>query len=466
MSQRKGSLSRRDLLRLMGVAAAGSALAACTAPLTPAAPAASTGAGGAAASAEGETVVRFWNVWGAAREELMNQIIARFEEENPGVKVQNLVQPFERREENLFTALASGDPPELLMASRAEILRFADDGLITPIDDFVTQNNLDLNVFYPSEIGNFYWNGQLYSMPMPTGGGVSSLTLVNYDMINAAGGTPSVPQTWSELEEMAKAYTVLDDRGIVKIGANVGTAAPDFFAWLYCNNGTIYSEDLRKVTFGNEEGVDTLNWMVNFTNNINGGVQNVIDFFAGPGEATEAQPWYNDAQLINFPNVSIFFHMQTYKPDMQWDMGLRPYNDANPNAKSQGLSGEQFAWGYVIPKSVTGARQAAAFKFLQEITYEPDSAGWFVEQQGRPSPIKSVNESASFYEVNPHWDKVLASLASDVSVAILPVHARVTDTVTQAVQAAMFGDATVEEALATATEQAQAIVDEYWAGQE
>ena len=181
--------------------------------------------------------------------------------------------------------------------------------------------------------------------------------------------------------------------------------------------------------------------MVNFTNDINGGIQNVTDFFAGPGEATEAQPWYNDAQLINFPNVSIFFHMQTYKPDMAWDMGLRPYNDANAAAKSQGLSGEQFAWGYVVPKAVTGATQDAAFKWLQEITYEPDSAGWFVQQQGRPSPIKAVNEDQTFYDVNPHWDKVLLSLASDVSVAILPVHARVSDIATQGVQAAMFGDA-------------------------
>jgi multiple sugar transport system substrate-binding protein len=461
MSQRNGSISRRDMLKVMGLAAAGSALAACA----PVAPAATTTGAGAAAPAQADTVVRFWNVWGAAREELMNQIIARFEEANPGIKVQNLVQPFERREENLFTALAGGDPPEVLMASRAEVLKFADDGLIAPITDYVTANALDLNLFYPSEIGNFYWKDQLYSMPMPTGGGVSSLTLVNYDMITAAGGAPSVPQTWGQLEEMAKAYTKLDDKGAVQIGADVGSTSAEFFAWLYCNNGSIYSEDLRQITFGNEQGVQTLDWMVNFTNNINGGVQNVIDFFAGPGEATEAQPWYNDTQLINFPNVSIFFHMQTFRPDMQWDMGLRPYNDSNPGAKSQGLSGEQFAWGYVIPKAVAGPQQEAAFKWLQEITYQPESAGWFVQQQGRPSPIMAVNEEQSYYDVNPHWDKVLASLASDISVAILPVHARVRDIATQAVQAALFGDAGVADALAAAATQAQAVVDEYWAAQ-
>lgn len=459
MSNTSRTLSRRTMLKLMGGVAATGMVAACAPAVAPAP------GGGAAAPAQSEVTIRFWNVWGAAREELMNQIIARFEEENPGIKVQNLVQPFERREENLFTALASGDPPEVLMASRAEILRFANDGLITSIDDYVTANNLDLSRFYDSEIGNFYWKDKLYSMPMPTGGGVTSLTLVNYDMLRAAGHEDQVPATWVELEEMSRAFTELDDKGIVKIGATVGTMASDFFGWLYCNSGAIYNDDLTRVDFANEQGVQTLEWMVNFTNEINGGVQNVIDFFAGPGEATEAQPWYNDAQLINFPNVSIFFHMQTYKPDMQWDMGLRPYNADNPAAKSQGLSGEAFAWGYVVPNVVTDARREAALKWLQKITYDEDGGGWFMMQQGRPSPIKAVNEDPSFYEVNPHWDKVLKSLESDVSVQILPVHAQVRDIVTQGVQAAMFGDASPAEALTRAAEQAQAVVDSYWSQQ-
>jgi len=406
--------------------------------------------------------VRFWNVWGAAREELMNQIAAQFEEENPGITVQNLVQPFENRAENLFAALNSGDPPEVLMAARAEILKFANDGLLVPITDMVTSQGLDLNVFYPSEIGNFYWEGELYSMPMPTGGGITSLELVNFDLFTDAGKEPVIPQTWSELEAVAKEFTEIDNKGILKIGANPGTNVGAFFAWLYCNNGQIYSDDLRTVAFNSEQGVATLEWLVNFTNEINGGVQNVTDFFAGPGEATEAQPWYNKAQLINFPNVSIFFHMQTFAPDMQWDMTTRPYNDSNPDATSQGLSGEEFAWGYLISNGVPEAKRDAAFKWIKKITYDADGGGWFMMQQGRPSPIKAVNEDQSYYDVNPHWDKVLQSLASDVSVNILPEHVRIRDIVNQAVQAAMFGDATPADALADAATQAQAVVDEFW----
>lgn len=455
--QNQQQLSRRTLLRLMGATATGAVLAACAPVQQGAAPATESGVPAAEA-----VEVRFWNVWGAAREELMNQIAAQFEEENPGITVQNLVQPFENRAENLFAALNSGDPPEVLMAARAEILKFANDGLLVPITDMVTSQGLDLTVFYPSEIGNFYWEGELYSMPMPTGGGITSLELVNFDLFTDAGKEPVIPQTWSELEAVAKEFTEIDNKGILKIGANPGTNVGAFFAWLYCNNGQIYSDDLRTVAFNSEQGVATLEWLVNFTNEINGGVQNVTDFFAGPGEATEAQPWYNKAQLINFPNVSIFFHMQTFAPDMQWDMTTRPYNDSNPDATSQGLSGEEFAWGYLISNGVPEAKRDAAFKWIKKITYDADGGGWFMMQQGRPSPIKAVNEDQSYYDVNPHWDKVLQSLASDVSVNILPEHVRIRDIVNQAVQAAMFGDATPADALATAATQAQAVVDEFW----
>ncbi|GAB4513523.1 MAG: hypothetical protein Kow0047_25200 [Anaerolineae bacterium] len=459
-------VTRRAFLRMVGVGAAGVVLAACAPPAAPG-PAAEQETEAEAAPVAAQPVeIRFWNVWGAAREELMNQIIARFEEENPGIKVKNLVQPFERRAENLFTALASADPPEVLMATRAEILKFADDGLIIPITDFVTQHGLDLDRFYPSEIGNFWWKGELYSMPMPTGGGITCLELVNLDMFEAAGKDPVIPKTWTELEQVARDFTERDERGILKIGANPGTDVSSFFAWLYCNNGQIYTDDLKGTAFDSEEGIATLDWMVRFTNEINGGVENVTDFFAGPGEATEAQPWYNDKQLINFPNVSIFFHMRTYKPDMKWDMDVRPYNDGNPQAKSQGLSGETFAWGYVIPKAVPPEKREAAFKWVKKITYDVDGGGWFMLQQGRPSPIREVNEDPSYYEVNPHWDKVLKALETDVSVQILPVHTRVRDIVNQGVQAAMFGDMTPAEALRQAAEQAQAVIDEYWSTQQ
>ncbi|MEZ4658774.1 MAG: twin-arginine translocation signal domain-containing protein [Caldilineaceae bacterium] len=61
MQQIHQRFSRRQALKLLGMAASGAALAACAPPPQGSAPA----AGGGAASASAEPVeVRFWNVWG------------------------------------------------------------------------------------------------------------------------------------------------------------------------------------------------------------------------------------------------------------------------------------------------------------------------------------------------------------------------------------------------------------------
>ena len=291
-------------------------------------------------------------------------------------------------------------------------------------------------------------------------------------MFEDAGLEPVVPTTWQELQETAEALTVLDDKGIVQIGANVaggaspGSKASAFFAWLYTNDGQIYSDDLKSVAFNSPEAIDTLEWMVDYTNDVNGGIQNVLDFYVTGQEANEAQPWYNDIEAMTFPNVSIFFHMNTIKPELQWDLGLRPYNADNPNAESHGISGEQFGWGYVIPSGVPEEKREAAFEWIKKITYDEDGGGWFMMEQGRPSPIRAVNEDPSYYEVNPAWDTVLKSMESDISVQIFPEHARVRDIVDRAVEAALFGDMTPEEALNDAAEQSQTILDDFWSSQE
>ena len=465
-------ISRREMLRIMALTSMGGLVAACTSKEVPEAvteEVTKTVATSPSVTAAAESLteneintVRFWNVWGAAREDMMNEIVAGFMEENSDIEVENIVQSYERYQENILTSLTSNDPPEVIMAARAQILQLADDGVIAPFDDLIEKFDVDLSKYYASELGNFQWNGKQYSLPMPTGGGSTSLMLMNLDLFKKAGVDPVVPQTWEELEKVAKELTILDSKGIVQLGADVGTSASKFFAWLYCNNGTIYSDDLKSVAFSSPEGIETLEWMVNFNNEINGGVQNVLSFLSSGGEAQQSEPWYNNLQAIRLENVSIFIAMNTYCPDMKWDMGLRPYNSNNPEAKSQGLAGEQYAWGYVIPESLPTEQKEAAFKWIKRITYDDEGACWFMKQQSRPSPLMACNDDPTYYELNPHWDKVLKSLESDVNLKILPVHTRISDIVDQGVQAALFGDLNPEEALKQAAEQAQLVVDEYW----
>lgn len=467
-SDAKKGISRRQMLKYMGLTLAGGSLAAC-APAVAETAAPATGVPQATAipptvefTKAPPVEVRFWNVWGAAREEMVNKMVTDFNAQHPEIQAVNVLQSNERYAENIITALNSNDPPEVIMVARSVLLKLAADGVILPMDDLIKKYEIDLSKYFASEIGNFQWNNKQYSLPMPTGGGSTSLMLINEDLFAQEGITPTLPKTWKELEEVAKEFTVFDNKGIVQLGTNVGVDVSAFFAWLYCNNSTIYSDDLKSTNFASPEGIETLEWMAKFTKEINHSVEDVLSFLPIAGEAQESHPWYNNKQAIHFENVSIFVAMNTYSPDMKWDLGLRPYNGDNPNAKSQGLGGEQYAWGYVIPTKIAPERQEAAFQWIKRICYDDEGACWFMKQQSRPSPLIACNNDPAYLELNPKWDKVLKSLASDVTLKIFPDHARVRDIVDQAVQATMFGNSTAKDALTDAAKQAQAVIDDFW----
>lgn len=100
--------------------------------------------------------IEFMNWWDAAREALMDDVIANFEAENPCIKVINQIQPWDNRSELLATSAASSTPPDIIMTTRPETYQFALQGLIAPIDSFVDASGLDLSVFYDGEIGIQY----------------------------------------------------------------------------------------------------------------------------------------------------------------------------------------------------------------------------------------------------------------------------------------------------------------------
>ena len=421
---------------------------------------------------EGEVIeLEFMNWWGAAREALMDTLIEHFQAENPCIRVINQVQPWDNRAELLATAAASSNPPGIIMSTRPETYQFAISGLITPIDAFVEAHGTDLSVFYDGEIGLQYWNGELYGLPMPTAGGLTSLYIYNKDMLRDAGFDPEdPPETWQEMEEMSAVMTIADPMGVDAMGAEIIGDDWSFVAWLYTNNGKYASDDGRTLLFNSPEGVETLEWMVNFTNNINGGVENVTDFFQDTSFSQGDHPWYEDKLAFLRINTSFYGHMNVNDPEeysdtSRWGTMLRPYNGDNPDATHAGTTGYNFsgAWAYTIPAVHSPEKQEAAFEFAEFIGVHPLGGCAFLFAQSRPSPVKACNENPAYYEVNPTWSVVLEGLATDVPVSITPVQGQLAEILSNAIEEALFGVKSAEDALNDAHADMQALLDEFWA---
>ncbi len=108
------------------------------------------------------------------------------------------------------------------------------------------------------------------------------------------------------------------------------------------------------------------------------------------------------------------------------------------------------AWGYAISASTPQDLADAACQWLEFFGTHEQGVCLFLFNQGRPSPVAQCNENAAYYDDNPYWSVVLQSLASDVSVAVTPVQARINDVVGTVVDEAYFGQHSPADALAKA----------------
>ena len=457
-------LSRRNFLKVSGISAS-LALAACT--TAPPAPTETMDAAPAAEAVE----IEFMNWWGSHREPLMDEIIANFHDINSSVIVNNSVQPWDGRAERAATAVASNNPPALIMTQRVETYQFAHENLIIPIDDYVQASGIDPDaIFYSGEINNQRWQGELYSFPLPTGGGNTGQYFYNKTVLAEAGvDTESPVSTWQELTAASRAITQKDDIGLTVLGASLGGGPVGFGQWLYTNAGQFVSDDARTITFHEDAGIETLEWMVNFTSEINGGIDNTSEFFAGTSDTTADFPFYTDSLGFLFTGVWQFAHLESTDPDMfadtdTWGVGQMPYNANNPQAAHAGVAGLSGSWGYVIPASTPQDEADAAYQYLEFFGTHEAGGCLFLFNQGRPSPVAACNGNSAYYDSNPYWDVVLKSLASDVSVAVTPVQARINDVVSTVVDEAYFGVSSPAEALAKGAEESQRILDEFWSG--
>ncbi len=462
------TLSRRRFLQISGLSAAG-LLAACAAPEAPATDAAMPAEGAAPAAERIE--IEFMNWWGSHREALMDEVIANFHDMNSAVQVNNSVQPWDGRAERAATAVASNNPPALIMTQRVETYQFAHENLIVPIDDYVQASGIDPDaIFYSGEINNQRWQGQLYSFPLPTGGGNTGQYFYNKTVFAAAGLDPeSPPTTWQEMDEANRAITEKDDLGLITLGAAYGGGAVSFGRWLYTNAGAFVSDDARTIQFADSLGVQTLEWMVNGTNEINGGVDNTNEFFAGTSDTSADHPFYNEKLGMLFTGVWQFGHLQATDPDMwadtsTWGCAQMPYNAETEGATHAGIAGLAGSWGYVIPTSTPQDQKDAAYQYLEFFGTHEQGGCLFLFNQGRPSPVQQCNQNSAYYDSNPYWDVVLNSLATDVSIPVTPVQSRISDVVGTTVDEAYFGVETPADALAKGAEEAQRILDEFWAG--
>ncbi|MGQ9632550.1 MAG: ABC transporter substrate-binding protein [bacterium] len=399
-----------------------------------------------------KVTLRFWHHWGGTRIPLMEKMISDFEKKYPDIKVEATLQPWDRRSEKILTAVVGGSPPDVIMFGRQEIPEFVESNALTALDEYMEKDGVSPDIFYPGEYEPCVYKGKTWILPIPTAGSYP-LVYFNRKMFKEAGLDPeNPPETWAQLENAARKFVKIEGGKVKKLGVDVGFNYSAFVGWLYANGGKLYDDEMKTITFGDERGVSTLQWMLDFTNKINGG----REALAGWVEPGMGNPFYTGYQAMQISGVWEWFITKTNAPDMDLGIFLRPHNEGYP-LKIASWEGH----GYSIPRGVKHPYES--WKLVKYLTVDEEGAGWFMLEQKRPSPVKKYNENPKYYELHPQWDVVLRALELHVKRPTLPIDNKLLKVINDMLEEIYYGKKTVAQGLKDGQAEAQKLVDQYWA---
>jgi multiple sugar transport system substrate-binding protein len=164
------------------------------------------------------------------------EVAAAFEAENPDIKINVEVVPWDTLLQRLTTDIAGGASPDISIIGTRWLLDFAEQGIAEPIDSYLTPEFK--STFIDTFMAPSVIDGQIMGLPVAAS---ARAMLINKDLFDAAGATP--PSTWDEFYDAAQKISALDNAyGFGLQGKEIETDAYFYYS-LWTHGGNILKDD-------------------------------------------------------------------------------------------------------------------------------------------------------------------------------------------------------------------------------
>jgi sn-glycerol 3-phosphate transport system substrate-binding protein len=384
---------------------------------------------------------------------LVDKLVSDFQAENPDITVKAIYSGnYSDTMTKAMTALKGGTPPNLSVILSTEIFTLIDNDAIVPFDDLITtaQEKQWLDSFYPALMENSRTAGKTWSIPFQRS---TIVMYYNKDAFRRAGLNPDAPPaTWDELVDMGKKLVVKDSSGkVTQWGLEIpSTGYPYWMFGALCRqNGEVLMN-----TAGTE---------VYFKNP---GVIQALDFWKDLGQTHGIMPkgtieWGTLRTDFLEQKTAMMWHstgnLTAVKKNASFDFGVAML----PAKKERGTP--TGGGNFYIFKDSSPEERKAALKFIKWMTQPERTAQWSIGTGylGTRADAYETDELKSYVKEFPP-----AAIARDqlkYATAELSVHenGRVYKTLNDAIQAALTGSKTSEEALKGAQKQTSRILKRY-----
>lgn len=411
------------------------------------------GCGRKPAASGGPVEITVWHPWGGDQGKALRRIADRFEKSHPAIRVRLVYTPTDlSTNQKFFTAIAANKPPDVSFVDGTQDGQWAEWGALTALDDYIRRDNVRAGDYVPPCWNQAVYKGRVWSLTYCADPNFAFVW--NKDAFRKAGLDPDTPpRTIADVDRMAKKLTTFDGTRIKTLGiipwGQYGSAN-SVFTWGWAFGGDFFDTKTDTVTADNPRVVDALTWMVGYAKRL--GIERINS--AASGWGSEAQdPFITGQVAMRCAHISTIKDFERYAPHL--DYGIAPLPGMPDGEIGSSWVG---GWSVALPKGCKHPEEAWQFVKWLSATTEGTTA---------------VFEEAGLL---PGWKRspVLAKVKNDPRLGMyvrileeakhqrptMPAQAYYMGALDRAVDNALYGKQTPEQALREATEDTQRELDQ------
>ncbi|TDC54151.1 extracellular solute-binding protein [Jiangella ureilytica] len=372
--------------------------------------------------------------------------------------------------QQFLSAVATGEPPELVYANRDQIGTFASRNAIIPLDSCIEGEGIDTSMYLEPALNQVTFDGSVYGIPEFN---AVQITQANADLLAAAGLTLDDVNgsDWDAISAANEALHVGEGGSLSVIGYD--SKLPEFLPlWAKANGADLLSEDGRTAQLDDPAVLEALEWAVSIYD-AQGGFGTVkayrdsADFFGAGNQfasnvlgAMPMEQWYVNVLNDVSPDAPMAFDTVrnlegeplAYASGSAWAI---PADSSNPQAACRFIKTmtETDSW-IAAAQARVDLREAEGKPFTGLLTGNAEADQAIQDQFVTPSGDEKWDAAvAATYEANEHTFSLPAN----------PADAEFKTAWQDAVNRVLNGQQEPADALAQAQEEAQAALDEAWA---
>ena len=398
-----------------------------------------------AATAETELTMYYPIAVGGALTEIVDGIVADFEVANPDIKVNAIYSGnYDDTRVRALSALASGEPAQLAVMFSIDAYDLIEQDLIFAFEDIDGVHSDWLGSFYPALMANGRIEGKTWGIPFQRS---TIVAYYNKDQFLAAGLDPEAPPTtWEELISMGKALTNDDTYGLMI--PSTGYPYWMFQALAIQNGKEVMSNDGLTTYFDDETVVDTLEFWQSLSQEHGIMPTGTIEWGTLRQAFLEGQTammWHSTGNLTAVKNNASF------------DFGVAEL-PANVRLGSPTGGGN-----FYVFKDTSEEERAAAIKLIEFMTSPEQAAAWSIAT-GYMGVSPAAYETEALKSYTAEFPPALVArnqLENAVAEFSTFETARVREGLNNAIQAALTGAKSPEDALTEAQAAAVRLLRDY-----